>query len=130
MSKSKKRPYWLDTPCPPWCDSDSMPHRKHDVGSDRRHHSKWSAKVKLSLEDAERTDLGRDYGGVFYSVPAREVYVVQYHREIEPRIVVEGGPPNSGSNFDLTIGEALKMIRVLTTAVDIAEGNANPGRAS
>lgn len=124
MSKHKNRPYWQSEPCPEWCDER---HRKHTLRADRRHSSAWSGEVKLSLEEV---DVHGDPGQHFYSVPSREVYVAQGYREVAPRIVVDGGAPGSGRNLDLTISEALKLARLLTTAADIAEGHANPGGAS
>lgn len=116
MSKNK-RPYWQHTPCPAWC---GMPHNKYDHGSDRRHSSDWSTSVTLSLEDP---DQHGEYGSYSYSKPVREVFVSQGHREVEPHIGVEGGPPGSGRNFTLTVAEALELIKALTTACDIAEGH-------
>lgn len=112
-----KRPYWLDGPCPVWCWGN---HRKNDAGSDRRHSSRWSQQVRLSLEDPDRHEVRGEYLGY---TPARlEVYVLQGYREASPRVTVEGGPPGSGRNFDLTLKEARKLVRALLEAVAIAEG--------
>lgn len=121
MSK-RKRPYWQHTPCPAWCGGH---HSKYDHDPDRRHSSSWYATVTLSLEDPDEHRYPD--GGYGYSKPQREVYVAQGYREVEPRIGVEGGPPNSGRNFDLTVGEALALIKALTTAVDVAEGHTTGG---
>lgn len=120
MSKDKTRPFWQSTPCPPWC---GIIHRKADHPADRYHHSEWAGLIKLSLEEP---DQHGERGSYTYSVPLRWVYVRQDHREIEPRIVVEGGPPGSGKNVQLTVGEALELSRALVTACDVAEGHANP----
>jgi hypothetical protein len=113
MSKSKNRPYWLNTPCPAWC---GTKHRKHDLLGDRNHTSEWTKRLKLSLHEPDRVVTEHQ---VFKSAPEREVYLEQDVREVAPRVVVDGA-----GRLKLTIAEAFKLARALTMAVNIAEGGA------
>lgn len=124
MSKSKKRPYWQDTPCPEWCD---VNHRKHDSGPDRNHMSEWSGHVTMSLLEPRRTVI---HERVYYTKPNLELYLEQGHREVEPKVVVATETEDGIGYLKLTVAEALKLIKALTTAVDTGEGHANPGRES
>lgn len=128
MAKSKKRrPYWQQQPCPEWCD---VGHRKFDGGTDRDCISSWSGKVTFTLMDPRRNNLGPEYGGVVHDKAGTEIYLQRPFGAAEPHVVVAHETESGGIGYlKLTAGEALKLAKILTTAVDVAEGHCNPGGA-
>jgi hypothetical protein len=50
-----QQPYWLDRPCPPWC---QRGHRDEDSGRDRAHSSGSAPEIELTLEP--RVEVGGD----------------------------------------------------------------------
>lgn len=123
----RKRPYWQKSdPCPEWC---GTMHEDHDGGSDRDHMSKWSKQILLTTQDSARRDYGDGDGDVRWLKCELDIWVHRRYREREPRIVIAPVYGEHGEARHYTIDEALKLIKALTVAVDIAEGHANPGGA-
>lgn len=118
---SKRNPYWTQRECAAWCGSS---HRKNDGGSDRDCMSRWFGKVVFGLMSPRYQNLG-EYGQ-FHDKANAELYLVQPYRSDTASVKIEAITEDGTSRFELTLDEALKLAKLLTTAVDIAEGHANP----
>jgi len=128
MSKSKtkdaRRPYWLSAPCPDWCRGR---HEDYDAVEDRMHLSRWENRTVVSLYSAAHGYYPDYPGGPDheYCEPVElMVSVEQGIRESAPRVQVYSEGKDGPGSMNLTIDEALKLAKALTTAVDIAEGHA------
>jgi hypothetical protein len=107
------RPYWQSLPCPSWC---AGGHDDDCVTTDRNHFSAWAEATSLSLHDPEVS--GRLDGSSVAEPRALEVYLVQGHREIAPRIVL--GEQAAPEPYELTEDEAERLAQTLLYAVRIA----------
>ncbi|WAL64449.1 hypothetical protein ORV05_26255 [Amycolatopsis cynarae] len=108
----KRRPYWQTLPCPVWC---SAEHTDDAAPVDRNHFSTWSAEMPLTLEAPEISHGAA--GAVTAEAAVVEVFLMQHHREIEPRVIVGD---QGTREFTLTPAEALELARALTIAAKLA----------
>lgn len=99
-------PYWLQKPCPTWCDQFHEPH-----DPDRRHISTDHIReVLLSTEDA-----------VGPGQPAElVVYLDQHVREVGPRVILDQLPASRG-RVHLLPAEARRLGQALLETAALAE---------
>lgn len=112
------RPFWLHTPCPPWCDGI---HEDSDLVVDRRHRSSWGKRITLSTMEPTRVEVGVVDDRVRYEPCLLDVRLDQAYREIEPRVRIE--EIHHRGRFILTLTEAERLSKALTQAVARARGD-------
>jgi hypothetical protein len=119
MSKRKtkiEKPFWQDTPCPPWCQGH---HDDLDVIDDREHG--WEDPRGLPLSTHEPVKYLRSEK----TAPTTLwINLVQGYREREARVNIHQGFGTAEEQVELslTLAEAEKVIRRLTKAIHRAKG--------
>jgi hypothetical protein len=115
------RPYWLDEPCPAWCDK---LHEEHLYVADRRHiSSDYMREVILSTEDP--VVIGeKPHDLSDYHPTELVIYLDQHVREVAPRVIIDQVPAGRRKLHFLPaearrVGEAL--LRLATMAADEAD---------
>ncbi|GAA5119066.1 hypothetical protein [Haloechinothrix salitolerans] len=120
------RPFWLQEPCPAWCQRELHEGQHHVV--DRAHRSTWDARLRLSLHsvDWKYYDASETVDGVAreYDYPVELlVHLEQNHREVGPRVIVEPELRHDEvGGLNLTLAEAVALRDALSTALELAEG--------
>jgi hypothetical protein len=103
-----QRPFWLDTPCPDWCDGY---HDNRDLPVDRRHVSSSQGAVQLTQAEAVPTDDGQWLPQEIHLVLAQHV------REIEPVVLFRTRA--TATVWHLTLDEARDLAEALTRALSV-----------
>jgi hypothetical protein len=99
------QPYWLDRPCPPWCQTG---HRDDDDGMDRVHSSSRDPEIELTLEPRVKVESE--------TYPAHIGAVMSMHyREARPHI-------------NLCVSDREEILLELTEARELARLLADPPR--
>ncbi len=113
------RPYWLQRPCPRWCE-DTSQHREGDHPDDRIHFS-LSHTIWLSTEDptvethGTRSADGCPDPDSWQVWPAEvRLWLRQDYREAEPRI---GFGADDSKDVHLTIAEAAELRDLLSQLI-------------
>jgi hypothetical protein len=117
-----RKVYWLDRPCPAWCDGS---HADQDHPDDRAHMSAWEGMVPMLREKAHSfRDVVR---GPFQP----EYAVVRLRQDLmdrEPTIWC--GVGESATGIRLAPAEARALAMALTHAADLADGVVEPTEQS
>lgn len=107
----ERKVFWLDSPCPPWCDA---LHADNDHPEDRSHFSSWHGRVPLINEKVESFgDLSKG--------PFQPEYVVVYIRqEVRDRsAAIWYGLGETAKGWHLTPAEARTLAKALMEAASL-----------
>nr|WP_042180090.1 hypothetical protein [Kibdelosporangium sp. MJ126-NF4]CEL14202.1 hypothetical protein [Kibdelosporangium sp. MJ126-NF4]CTQ88570.1 hypothetical protein [Kibdelosporangium sp. MJ126-NF4] len=115
-SELHERPFWLQGPCPAWCDQ--FHEDKLDSG-DRRHVSDDVREVQLSTEDMNVHGQA-PHKASDYRPTELAIYLDQHVREIGPRVVLDR-LPRDRTKLHLLPPEARRIAQALLDMVTLAE---------
>jgi Domain of unknown function (DUF6907) len=116
MTGTSPRPFWLDGPCPDWCD---RLHEDHLREPDRRHVSSTHAReILLSPEDLTVVG-GKPHLAADYRPTELMIYLGQHVREIGPRVIL-GQLPGDRTELHLLPAEARRLGETLLHMATIA----------
>ncbi|WP_433272622.1 DUF6907 domain-containing protein [Actinosynnema sp. CS-041913] len=107
----ERKVFWLDAPCPPWCDG---LHADHDDPDDRGHYSSWQGRVPLINEKAETCDD-------LLKGPFQPEYVALHIRQMvrENGAMIWCGLGETAKGWHLTPAEARTLAKVLMEAANL-----------
>ena len=113
-------PYWLDGPCPAWCDN---PHADTDFVDDRRHMSHWSAHIVLTTEEPSIYEHKPSEGIPWISPFELVLWLDQHVQHAAPRVILHEVCRRI-DELHLTAAEAYQLADSLIRGADLATANA------